>query len=73
MNQNAVAKIIRAKKLEYEAVKELMPQEIREHLELSEKHMKNFVKESGVKIYKEFWTSSKEEEPKKQTKKVTID
>lgn len=58
MNTTVMSKLMKAKKLEYEALKELMPTAVREHMELSEKQMKDFVKTSGYQIYREFTMES---------------
>lgn len=52
MNKLALKKILQAKQLEYEAVKEIMPKAMRAHVELIEEEALSFIKEA---IWTMFW------------------
>lgn len=74
MRSSVVTKLLKAKQLEYEAVKELMPQGIREHMELSEKQIGQFIRGAGIQIYREFsGGESQEDKSKKRNKSVSIE
>ena len=45
MNKLALKKLLQAKQLEYEAVKEIMPEAMRAHVELVEEEALSFIKE----------------------------
>ena len=54
MNKVALKKLLKAKQLEYEAVKEIMPEAMRAHVELAEEEVLNFIKEMAwAMLYKD--------------------
>ena len=54
MNKIALKKLLKAKQLEYEAVKEIMPEAMRAHVELAEEEVLNFIKEMAwAMLYKD--------------------
>lgn len=72
MNKEFIKKIIKAEKLKYEAIKELLPDNLREKTEALEKDAFSLLKDIALEIIKE----DIEEEShviKKTTKKVNVD
>ncbi|HEY5586343.1 MAG TPA: hypothetical protein VIK78_17865 [Ruminiclostridium sp.] len=72
MNKEFVKKIIKAEMLKYQAIKEIMPNNLREKVETFEKDAFNLFKDIAIEIIKE----DVEEESitdKKTTKKVKVD
>lgn len=72
MNKEFVKKIIRAEKLKYEAIKEILPNCLREKAEAFEKDAFNLLKDIALEMIKE---DVEEEKPKnkKNTKKINVD
>jgi hypothetical protein len=72
MNKEFVKKMIRAEKLKYEAIKEVLPDNLRKKVENFEKDTINLLKDIAVEIIKEDLNNSADENIKK-TKKVEVD
>ena len=53
MNTVFLSKIIKAKKLEYEAIKEIMPNGIRKKVDSFEKEALNLIKDIAIEMIKE--------------------
>ena len=70
MNKNFIIKMIKAKKLEYEALKELMPDQMRERIETAEDVAKKEIKELLFEYMKEERNSKEEEDGEKNTSKA---
>ena len=51
MNKLALKKLLQAKQLEYEAIKEMMPEAMRAHVELAEEEALSFIKEVAWTIF----------------------
>lgn len=77
MNQSFVIKMLKAKKMEYEAIKELMPEEMREIWEVAESQAKRTMKEiimEGLKeSIKENGNSKDDAKQTPKTKKVKVE
>lgn len=81
MNKEFVKKIMKAKKLEYEAIMEIMPDKIKKRAEKFEKDARDLSKEIILEFIKdqEFMKSSKsennktDEKNKKNIKKVKVE
>lgn len=71
MNKLFFKKMIKAKQLEYEAWKELMPTILYEHVELLEKQIKDGIKEYVLEDI--FSVKTEKEEEKKKIKKIKIE
>lgn len=72
MNTVFLSKIIKAKRLEYEALKEIMPNGIRSKVDSFEKAAFNIAKGIAIEIIKEETTSVPNQD-KKVIKKIGID
>lgn len=72
MNKEFIKKIIKAEQLKYEAVKEILPDNIRKKVDTFEKDTVNFLKDIAVELVKED-LNSKNEDIKKETKKINVD
>lgn len=72
MNKEFVKKIIMAEKLKYEAIKEILPDNLRERVEAFEKETFNLVKDIALEMIKERREQSSSSE-KVAVKKVNID
>jgi len=70
MNKELVKKVIKAKKYEYDLIKEMLPNNLRNKVEELEKDALNLVKDAVIEVMKE---ESKEEKVKKAIKKVDVD
>jgi len=70
MNKELVKKIIKAKKYEYEIIKEMLPNNLRSKVEELEKDALNLVKDAVIEVMKE---DLKDETSKKVIKKVDVD
>ena len=53
MNKEFVKKMIKAKKLEYEAIKEIMPEAIKNRIDSFQKDAFNLIKDVAIEIIKE--------------------
>ena len=53
MNKEFVKKMVKTKRLEYEAIKEIMPEDIRNRIDAFQKHAFNFIKEVAIEILKD--------------------
>ena len=53
MNKEFVKKMIKAKKLEYEAIKEIMPETIKNRIDSFQKDAFNLIKDVAIEIIKE--------------------
>ncbi len=72
MNKEFVKKIIMAEKLKYEAIKEILPDNLRERVEAFEKETFNLVKDIALEMIKERREQSSSSEIV-AVKKVNID
>lgn len=72
MNKVFLSKIIKAKKLEYEALKEIMPNGIRSKVDSFEKAAFNIAKDIAIEIINEDTTLVPNED-KKAIKKIGVD
>jgi hypothetical protein len=72
MNKEFIKKIIKAEKLKYEAIKEILPNNLRERVNVFEKDAFNLLKDVALEMIKE---DVKEENQvgTKSTKKVNVD
>ncbi|MBL4931934.1 hypothetical protein [Clostridium paridis] len=69
MNREFIKKIIKAEKLKYEAIKEILPTKVREKVEELENDSVNILKDVAVELLKE----EVKETNSKSIKKVNID
>ena len=72
LNTVFISKMLKAKKLEYEAIKEIMPQKMKEQADKCEKHIMSAVKDIAIDMLRQNNSDDIGEE-KKSTKKVDID
>ena len=72
MNTIFLSKIIKAKKLEYEALKEIMPSGIRKKVDSFEKEAFNLIKGIAIEMIKDE-TVVVSNEDKKVVKKIGVD
>ena len=72
MNKNFIVKIVKAKQLEYEAIKEILPRSIRLSLENFEKDAERVLKDVAIELIKEK-AEKPREEVRQSTKKVQVD
>ncbi|MEA4827632.1 MAG: hypothetical protein VB130_13540 [Clostridium sp.] len=70
MNKEFVKKIIKSEKYKFEAIKEILPKEIRKKVEDLEKETLNLFKEVAFEIIEE---DIKEKTSSKATKKIDVD
>ena len=68
MNKLALKKLLQAKQLEYEAIKEIMPEGMRAHVELAEEEALSFIKEVAWTM---FWKD--DSRANGRSKKIEID
>ena len=75
INRRFMIKMLKAKKMEYEAMKELMPTTVKHLVEETEGEMKGFLKEVVAEYMKESYCACDEEEMKaeKKSKKVKVE
>lgn len=69
VNKEFIKKIIKAEKYKYEAIKEVMPNNIRKKVEELEKDTLDLLKDAVIEIMKE---DLEEEKSKKVTKKIDV-
>ncbi|GAE00742.1 hypothetical protein CBO05C_0432 [Clostridium botulinum B str. Osaka05] len=72
MNKNFIKKIIKAKKLEYEAVRELMPKSLKSKISNMEKEVLKSLKDLSLELLKD-GELEKRESNNKQVKKIGVD
>ncbi|EPY2305929.1 hypothetical protein ACXATD_001574 [Clostridium sporogenes] len=72
MNKNFIKKIIKAKKLEYEAVQELMPKSLKSKISNMEKEVLKLLKDLSLELLKDE-ELEKRESNNKQVKKIGVD
>ncbi|EJO5346345.1 hypothetical protein NRP93_000389 [Clostridium botulinum] len=72
MNKNFIKKMIKAKKLEYEAVQELMPNGLKSKINDMEKEVFNLLKDLSLELLKDEQLEKKESNSN-QVKKIGID
>lgn len=72
VNKEFVKKIIKAEKLKYEAIKEILPINLRERVETFEKDAFNLLKDVAFELIKED-AVEENRTAKKTTKKVKVD
>ncbi|WP_297428483.1 hypothetical protein [Clostridium sp.] len=75
MNKEFIKKIVKAKRFEYEAIKEIMPDKIRDRVNCFEKEAISIIRDIGLEMIK---VDIKDKEEKnngdnKSTKKINID
>lgn len=76
MNQEFIKKMIKAKRLEYEAIKEIMPDKIKSKIEAIEKDAFNVLKDIAIEIVKEEVEVKRENNSSmnnKGSKKINVD
>ena len=84
MNKEFVKKMIKAKRIEYEAIKEIMPDKIKSMIDSFEKDAFNFLKDIAIEIVKDNMNDKSSEENKcdtvnknaadnKSVKKINVD
>lgn len=76
MNQEFIKKMIKAKRLEYEAIKEIMPDKIKNKIEDIEKDAFNLLKDIAIEIVKEEVEVERENNSSmnnKGSKKINVD
>ncbi len=72
MNKEFIKKIIKAEKLKYEAIKEIMPDSLRDRVDSFERDCFNFIRDVALELIKED-VREKEQVDKKDAKKVSVD
>lgn len=72
MNKEFVKKMIKAELLRYEAIKEILPDNMKKRVDNLEKEAASFLKDIALEIIKES-TKEQAKEPRKETKKVKVD
>ncbi|EPY2272460.1 hypothetical protein ACXAUS_001284 [Clostridium sporogenes] len=72
MNKNFIKKMIKAKKLEYEAVQELMPNGLKSKINNMEKEVFNLLKDLSLELLKDEQLEKRESNTK-QVKKIGVD
>jgi hypothetical protein len=72
MNKEFIKKIIKAEKLKYEAIKEIMPDNLRKRVDTFEKDAVSLLKDIAIEMVKED-LDNKDEVVKKETKKINVD
>lgn len=76
MNSTFIIKMLKAKKLEYEAIKEIMPNNVRERWEEAESKVQETLKQVAIEYIKEETgraTTNEEDASAKKTKKVHVE
>lgn len=76
MNTTFITKMLKAKKLEYEAIKEIMPECVKNRWEETEREVQKTFKEVALEFIKEETRSTMEhdeEDAAKKTKKVHVE
>lgn len=76
MNREFVKKLVKAELLRYEALKEILPDKMKDRLKSFEKEAGSFIKDIALELMSESirGTESKEqEEPSKTVRKVNVD
>jgi len=72
LNKTFIVKIVKAKQLECEAIKEILPRSIRLSLENFEKDAERVLKDVAIELIKEK-AEKPREEVRQSTKKVQVD
>ena len=80
MNKEFVKKMIKAKRLEYEAIKEIMPNDIRNRIDAFQKDAFNLIKEVTIEMVKDDMNEKSNKENKcdidnkdsKSVKKINV-
>lgn len=72
MNKNFIKKIIKAKKLEYEAVQKLMPKSLKSKISNMEKEVLKLLRDLSLELLKDE-ELEKRESNNKQVKKIGVD
>ena len=70
MNKEFVKKMIKAKKLEYEAIKEIMPENIKSRIDSFQKEAFNLIKDVAIELIKE---DMHDRNTNKNIKKISVD
>jgi hypothetical protein len=76
MNSEFVKKMLRAEKLRYEAVKEILPDRLRQKIDSFEADVYNLIKDVALDLIKEGINEEKKEDPlteNKKTRQVKVD
>jgi len=72
MNKEFIKKMVKAEKLKYEAIKEILPNNLRQKVDSFEKDAFNLLKDVALEIIKED-VNEESHTDKKTTKKVNVD
>lgn len=72
MNKEFVKKMVKAEILRYEAIKEVLPERLKNRVDKIQKNTVSLIKDIAVEILKEN-VSEQEAKAKKETKKVEVD
>jgi hypothetical protein len=72
MNKKFIKKMIMAERLRYEAIKEILPDNLRKRVDTFERDATNFLKEIAIEIIEDDM-GTKSDDIKKETKKVKVD
>ena len=72
MNKKFIKKMIMAERLRYEAIKEILPDNLRKRVDTFERDATNFFKEIAIEIIEDDM-GTKSDDIKKETKKVKVD
>lgn len=73
MNKEFVKKMIKAKKLEYEAIKELIPDNLKSKVKDFEEETSKFLKELALELIKDEVNEKRSDGNEKKVKKIGID
>lgn len=77
MNKEFAKKMIKAKRLEYQAIKEIMPEDIRNRIDAFQKEAFNLIKEVAIEMVKDDMNEKSNKENKcdtdsKSVKKINV-
>ena len=76
MNKEFVKKMVKAKRLEYEAIKEIMPDSIKNRIECFEKDAFDLIKDIAIEIIEEdmdYKSNAENNCDSKSVKKINVD
>ncbi|EKQ50725.1 MULTISPECIES: hypothetical protein [unclassified Clostridium] len=75
MNKEFIKKMLKAKRFEYEAIKEIIPDKIRDRIDCFEKEAISIIRDIGFEMIKEDIKDKEEKNnaDNKSTKKINID
>lgn len=72
MNKEFIKKMLMAEKLRYEAIKEILPSRVKEHLDEVEKNTIEVLKDIALEVVRDS-SQTYEDKLKRETKKVNVD